>query len=124
STVHTPHGTMKCLKVTVDRGKDKNPLITYFGGIPLRRQKHAILHDSIPLRCDGSRNELIKRLLADACELCGAQGHCEVHHIRKLADLKVKGRKEKPPMGPPYGRKATENACRMPGLSPRHPCRM
>ena len=24
STVHTPHGTMKCLKVTVDRGKDKN----------------------------------------------------------------------------------------------------
>ena len=63
----------------------------------LRRHKHAILHDSLPLRFDGSRNELIKRLLADACELCGAQGHCEVHHIRKLADLKVKGRTEKPP---------------------------
>jgi hypothetical protein len=97
STVHTPHGAMKCLKVTVDRGKHKKPLITYFGGIPLRRHKHAILHDSPPLRFDGSRNELIQRLLADACELCGAQGHCEVHHIRKLADLKVKGRKEKPP---------------------------
>jgi len=96
STVHTPHGTMQCLKVTIDRGKDKKPLITYFGGIPLRRQKHAILHDTIPLRFDGSRNELIKRLLADTCELCGAQEHCEVHHIRKLADLKVKGRKEKP----------------------------
>jgi len=56
----------------------------------------AILHDIIPLRFDGSRNEIIKRLLADTCELCRAQEHCEVHHIRKLADLKVKGRKEKP----------------------------
>jgi hypothetical protein len=96
STVHTPHGTMKCLKVTIDRGKDKKPLITYFGGIPLRRQKHAILYDIIPRRFDGSRNELIKRLLADTCALCGTQGHCEVHYIRKLADLKVKGRTEKP----------------------------
>ena len=76
--------------------KDKKPLITYFGGIPLRRQKHAVLYDMIPLRFDGSRNELIKRP-ADTCELCRAPEHCEVHHIRKLADLKVKGRKEKPP---------------------------
>jgi len=39
---------MQCLKVTIDRGKDKKTLLTYFGGIPLRQQKHATLHDSIP----------------------------------------------------------------------------
>jgi predicted HNH restriction endonuclease len=42
------------------------------------------------------RNELIKRLLAEKCELCGSKMNVEVHHIRKLADLKEKGRKEKP----------------------------
>lgn len=96
STVDTPHGTMRCLKAMVERGEGKKPRVAHFGGIPLRRQKHAILHDTIPQRFDGSRNELIKRLQADTCELCGTQGRCEVHHIRKLADLKVKGRKEKP----------------------------
>jgi group II intron reverse transcriptase/maturase len=83
ATVRTPYGTMQCLKVTVDRGEGQKALVAYFGGIPLRRQQHAILHDSLPRHFDSSRNELIKRLLADTCELCGAQGHCEVHHIRK-----------------------------------------
>jgi Reverse transcriptase (RNA-dependent DNA polymerase)/Type II intron maturase len=83
STVRTPDGTMQCLKVTGDRGEGKKALGAYFGGIPLRRQQQAILHDSLPRHFDRSRNELIKRLLADTCELCGAQGHCAVHHIRK-----------------------------------------
>jgi hypothetical protein len=97
STVPTPHGTRQCLNVTVDRGTDKPPRITYCGGIPLRRHKQAILPDSLPLRFDGRRNERITRLLADACALCGAQGPCAVHQRRQLADLKVKGRKEQPP---------------------------
>ncbi len=44
------------------------------------------------------RSDLITRLKADTCELCGAQGKCRVHHVRKLADLKKKwgGRREKP----------------------------
>jgi len=38
-----------------------------------------------------SRNELGKRLLADECEWCGIRGsQVEVHHIRKLANLKGK----------------------------------
>jgi hypothetical protein len=32
------------------------------------------------------------RLLADKCELCGCTTKCEVHHIRKLADLHRHGR--------------------------------
>ncbi len=43
-----------------------------------------------------NRSELLKRVLADHCELCGSKERVEVHHIRKLADLEKPGRKEKP----------------------------
>ena len=42
------------------------------------------------------RTELVKRLLAEKCELCGSTENIEVHHIRKLADLKKKGQAEVP----------------------------
>jgi hypothetical protein len=96
STVDTAHGPMACLKVTVERGGDKKPLVAWFGGIPLRHQATAVLNDKTPLRFDGSRNDLLRRLLADTCELCGRQENCEVHHIRKLADLGVRGQRAKP----------------------------
>ncbi len=96
ATVQTPYGPMKCLKVTVERAEGKKPFVAYFGGIPLRRHKEAVLYDQIPRMFDGTRSELVKRLLADICELCGSKEDIEVHHIRKLADLKVEGRSEKP----------------------------
>jgi group II intron reverse transcriptase/maturase len=91
----TPYGQMKCLEVKVER-KGKKPLTAQFGGIPLRRKRTAILTDQLPIYKKFERNELIKRLLADTCELCGSKEQVEVHHIRKLADLNAKGRKEKP----------------------------
>ncbi len=96
STLETPYGPMKCLKVTVERENGKKPLVAYFGGIPLRRQKEVLLHDQTPRMFDGTRSELVKRLLADTCEMCGSQEDVEVHHIRKLADLNTEGRPEKP----------------------------
>lgn len=44
------------------------------------------------------RSDLVNRLQADKCELCGSRQDCEVHHVRKLSDLKRRwaGRKEKP----------------------------
>ena len=48
-----------------------------------------------PYQVYGGRTELIKRLLANQCELCGSTKNIEVHHIRKLADLNIKGRNEK-----------------------------
>jgi group II intron reverse transcriptase/maturase len=95
STTTTPYGPMKCLETRVER-PGKEPLVARFGGIPLRRQKTAILTDQHPVYLKTSRNELIKRLLAETCEVCGATENCEVHHIRKLADLKQKGRRAKP----------------------------
>jgi group II intron reverse transcriptase/maturase len=94
--IETSHGPMKCLQLVVERDGGKKPLIAQFGGIPLRRKKDAILVDRLPSLHRTGRSELIQRLLADECELCGATGDCEVHHIKKLANLKGKGRKEKP----------------------------
>jgi len=37
-----------------------------------------------------SCTELEKRLVASKCESCGKEGHVEVHHVRKLKDLKKK----------------------------------
>jgi group II intron reverse transcriptase/maturase len=93
--VQTPDGPRKCIEVRVER-EGKKPLIAQFGGIPLRRKEGAVLHDQTTMRYSPKRTELIQRLLADECEICGSTEQIEVHHIRKLADLKVQGRKEKP----------------------------
>ena len=42
------------------------------------------------------RSEVVDRLLAQKCELCGSTDKIEVHHIRKLSDLEQKGKSERP----------------------------
>lgn len=98
ASITTEHGTLKCVQVVVEREGKKKPLIARFGGIHLRRNKQAVLKEDLsPIRfLNGSRSEVIQRLLASECELCGATEQVEVHHIRKLADLKKPGRKAVP----------------------------
>jgi group II intron reverse transcriptase/maturase len=91
TTIETPFGPYRCLQVSVDRGKDRKPLVATFGGIPLRRQKNAVLRDREPVPATVPRKELIHRLLAGRCELCGQPDKVEVHQIRKLADLDKPG---------------------------------
>ncbi len=88
--------TYKCLQVRIER-QGKRALVAQFGGLPLKRQPWASL-DDLPFfpQAGGGRTELIQRLLADTCELCGTTTNIEVHHIRKLADLKDKGGREMP----------------------------
>ena len=95
SVVETEHGPRVCLKVVKQRDNGKPPRVAYFGGIPLKRQRQAVLVDQQPQRYRAGRNELIKRLEADECEMCGSKVDIEVHHIRALCDLNVKGRREK-----------------------------
>ena len=95
ATVATPHGPLRVLEVHHERGKGQTPLIARFGGIALRRHRQSTLNDQ-PKEVYGRRSEVVQRLLAQTCELCGAQGPCAVHHIRRLADLHKPGRKEKP----------------------------
>ena len=86
------------LEVNIPRDEPKKPLVARFGAKPIKRIKQAILVDKLPKLYTG-RNELVQRLLADECELCGSKEQIEVHHVRKLADLKQKyqGRKQPPP---------------------------
>jgi hypothetical protein len=97
-TVETEDGSkLKCLKVTVER-ENKPPLVAHFGGISLRRQKIGAkigLHDRL-LFAWNQRTDVLNRMLADQCEICGRKGNCEVHHVRKLADLHKIGRHERP----------------------------
>jgi len=94
SKVQTPYGPIRCVVVTHPR-PGKEPLIARFGGLSLRRQPKAVLRDQVPIRRP-RRTELVKRFLAEECEVCGASGQVEVHHIRKLSDLHRKGRRELP----------------------------
>ncbi len=96
SVVETEHGPRACLKVIKQQDNGKRPLVTYFGGIPLKRQRQAVLTDQQPQRYRTDRNELVKRLLADKCEMCDSTEDINVHHIRALRDLNVKGQREKP----------------------------
>lgn len=93
-TDKTSGKTLKCIQVIVER-KDKKPLIAQFGGISLTHKRKTVI-DDMPYKVWGGRTELLKRLLADTCELCGSTENIEVHHIRKLSDLDTKGKTEKP----------------------------
>ncbi len=94
TTIRTEKGPRKVLKVTEARpGQD--PLVAYWGGISLARDTTASLIDKQPPILNG-RTELIQRLLADTCELCGSTVKVQVHHIRALKDLRKKGRAERP----------------------------
>ncbi|MEG3249218.1 reverse transcriptase/maturase family protein [Streptococcus suis] len=85
TTTSTNGRTVLCLQVVVPR-EDKPPLVATWGGISLSYKKKAVIEDA-PYQVYGGRTELIKRLLANKCELCGSEENIEVHHIRKLADL-------------------------------------
>jgi hypothetical protein len=63
ATIETPHGPRRCLQVSADRDDGRKPLVATFGGIPLRRQKNAVLIDREPIPVP-RRKELIHRLLA------------------------------------------------------------
>jgi group II intron reverse transcriptase/maturase len=91
ATIETPHGLRTCFEARVERGDGRKPLVARFGGIPLKRQKTAVLHDRQPVPVTTRRKELINRLVAGRCEMCEHTGKVNVHHVRKLADLEKPG---------------------------------
>jgi group II intron reverse transcriptase/maturase len=93
-TIHTPEGLRKVLQVRVE-SEGRSPLVAQWGGISLRHSTKAILNDH-PRLTWNDRTELLERLLADTCEHCGSQEDVQVHHIRHLADLIRRGRREIP----------------------------
>lgn len=90
ATIKTNEGEKKVILVKRDSKLGK-PLVTHFGGISLKWNKWASISEQ-PVDCIwNNRTELVERLEAQECELCGSHKKIEVHHIRKLADLKRRG---------------------------------
>lgn len=76
----------------------KNPLRAIYGKKPIQRQEKTRLKDEVQALYT-NRNELIERLLAENCELCGKDNvPLNGHHVKKLKDLKERwrGKPEKP----------------------------
>jgi len=96
TTHQNEHGTYKVLEAKLNREAGKTPLTARFGGIPLRYNKCASINDAPTTPIWSGRSELVERLLAQECELCGATNNIEVHHIRKLADLERHGQTNLP----------------------------
>ena len=88
----------KTLSVKV-KGKNGKEYEFYWGGVSLKIEPvGTYLKDREPLPLHYRRTELVQRLSVDTCEHCKSHDNIEVHHIRKLADLRRrwKGRKKKP----------------------------
>lgn len=64
----------------------------YDKGFKRKELPNRYLDDRLPntIAITGGRNGLIKRLQARVCENCGATDNLEMHHVRKLKDLKGK----------------------------------
>ncbi len=89
----------KTLQVTVSTQQREQ--VIYWGAIPLKTVRpgtEPIIDTVCVEKWANVRSDLISRLKASVCELCGAQEKCYVHHVHKLADLKKRwaGRREKP----------------------------
>jgi len=91
ATIGTPSGPRRCFEAKAER-HGRKPLVNRFGGIPLRRQKKAVLTDRQPVPVTIRRKELVSRLLAGRCEWCEQRAAAEVHQVRRLADLAKPGR--------------------------------
>ena len=87
AVIATPHGPRRCFEARAERAGRK-PLVARFGGIPLKRQKKAVITDQPPAPLTRRRGkQLTERLHAGRCELCEKRTHVQVHQIRALAEL-------------------------------------
>lgn len=97
TTVNDRGHAVKALVIEKQRGEGKKPLVAMFGGISLAWNKDAFVSDNPKQVYNGLRSEIVQRLLAEVCEMCGSvEGPFEVHHIRRLADLDRPGQRDKP----------------------------
>jgi group II intron reverse transcriptase/maturase len=92
TTVQTPHGPRRCFEARIER-EGRKPLVARFGGIPLKRQKTAVITDypTAPIAPRRPGSQLLHRLGQRQCELCGTPARVQVHQVRKLADLTATG---------------------------------
>jgi hypothetical protein len=84
--IDTPGGLRTCFEARIYR-PGKQDLVARFGGIPLTRDRNAIIRDPVPSPVTVPRKELICRLRRRVCELCGHGPSVVVHQVARLAAL-------------------------------------
>jgi hypothetical protein len=82
----TGHGPRTCFEARLTR-KGKKDLIARSGGIPLKQDRRAVIHDPAPARISHPRKELISRLRKRWCELCEHGATVAVHKVAALSQL-------------------------------------
>ena len=84
--ITTSDGPRTCFEARARR-QGKPDLVARFGGIPLKRDRRAVLRDPAPVPVTIPRKELVYRLRKRWCELCEHGATVAVHHVARLADL-------------------------------------
>jgi Type II intron maturase len=85
--VATEHGQVNAIQVVVRR-EDREDLVATFGGLSLRWQSFNPAKSFVPTFLFG-HTDLLERIEATECSLCGAAGvPIEVHHLRRLRDVR------------------------------------
>lgn len=84
--IEASDGTRTCFEARRKR-QGKPDLVARFGGIPLKRDRRAVIADPAPVPAPAPRKELIHRLRKRWCELCEHGTTVAAHHVARLADL-------------------------------------
>ena len=84
--VITSDGPQTCFEARARR-EGKQDLVARFGGIPLTRDRRAVITDPAPVPVAPARKELLHRLRKRRCELCEHGATVAVHHVAALARL-------------------------------------
>jgi group II intron reverse transcriptase/maturase len=83
------HGVKALIVEAKNPNNPDKPYQAKLGDKPIRVTFETIVEDKKQEFYLGP-NELVRRLTADRCELCGSTERVEAHHVRKLADVKKK----------------------------------
>jgi hypothetical protein len=84
--IEVSDGMRTCFEARQQR-VGKPDLVARFGGIPLRRDRRAVIRDPAPTPAVIPRKELIHRLRTRRCELCEHGTTVAVHQVAGLASL-------------------------------------
>ncbi len=84
--ITTAGGPRTCFEARARRD-GKPDLVARFGGIPLTRDRRAVIHDPAPVPVFVPYKELTHRLRKRWCELCEHGATVAVHHVARLDRL-------------------------------------
>ena len=84
--IETRDGPRACFEARRHR-EGKKDLVARFGGISLRQDQRAVIHDPAPAPAPYPRKELITRLRRRECELCETGTTVAVHQVASLKEL-------------------------------------